>query len=314
MDQQWQPYSDVTGSRQARYTQSNAQQQTRDTSNGLAQHQAPPSGFSYEAYQTPSLPSHPQSMATSPIGTPHSRAYSGDGDVAMEDADPYNRMKYPSRPNHQHRSSGQYVKQEDSSAARRYSPMKALSPSSQYATSPQQPNPGSYGSYSSQNVSARQSPTRSNPYATPSQTYYTTPSESSKLQSDSHRSPETDTNTPILAARQHPLHLPPIQPGEASPDQYYPNSATAQLNAVFGREAKSPRHLRPPRSASTLDMPRGPVPRFRKLEKIQDLEPKINPQPAFRRANPEGGFISVRVPDLVLGRCGILQRCSPCKH
>jgi dual specificity protein kinase YAK1 len=180
MDQQWQPYSDIAGSRQARYAHSTPQQQTRDTSNGLAQHQPPPSGFSYEAYQIPSLPSHPQSMATSPIGTPHSRAYSGDGDVAMEDADPYNRMKYPSRPSHQHRSSGQYVKQEDSSAARRYSPMKALSPSSQYATSPQQPSQGSYGPYPSQNISARQSPTRPNLYSTPSQSYYTTPSESSK--------------------------------------------------------------------------------------------------------------------------------------
>lgn len=116
------------------------------------------------------------------------------------------------------------------------------------------------------------------------------------------------------ASRQHSLHLPPIQPGEASPDQYYPNSATAQLNAVFGREAKSPRHLRPPRSASTLDMSRGPVPRFKKLEKVQDLEPKINPQPAFRRANPEGGFISVSLPELISVKHGILQHCSLCKH
>ena len=300
MDSQWQAYGDMAASRQTRYPHSNPQQQVRDTSNGIAQHQPPLSGFNYEAYQTPSLPSHPQSMAASPIGTPNSRAYSGDGDVAMEDADPYNRMKYPSRINHQHRSSGQYVKQEDSSAARRYSPMKALSPSSQYATSPQQPNQGSYGPYSSQSTSARQSPTRHNPYSTPSQNHYTTPSESFKLLSVCISSPDIDVNTPFLAARQHPLHLPPLQPGEASPDQYYPNSATAQLNAVFGREAKSPRHLRPPRSLSTLDMPRGPVPRFRKLEKVQDLEPKLNPQPAFRRANPEGGFISVSVSNFIL--------------
>ena len=178
MDQQWHPYSDMGENRQARYAHPNPQHQARDASNGLTHHQQPPSGFSYEAYQTPSLPSHPQSIATSPIGTPHSRAYSGDGDVAMEDADPYNRMKYPSRPSHQYRSSGQYVKQEDSSAARRYSPMKALSPSSQYATSPQQPTQGSYGPYSSQNVSARQSPTRPNLHSMPSQNYYTTPSES----------------------------------------------------------------------------------------------------------------------------------------
>lgn len=173
MDQNWQPYTDVAAaSRQGRYPQT-AQQ----SANGSAQHQ-PQSGYSYEAYQTPSVPSQPQSMAVSPIGTPRTRAYSGDGDVAMEDADPYNRMKYPSRPTHSQRPSTQYLGQEDSSAARRYSPMKALSPSSPYAPSSQQSNQSPYGHYPSQSTSARQSPTRSNHYSTPSQSYYSTPSES----------------------------------------------------------------------------------------------------------------------------------------
>lgn len=97
----------------------------------------------------------------------------------------------------------------------------------------------------------------------------------------------------LASSRQQQLHLPPIQSGDASPEQYYPSSATAQLNAVFGREVRSPRNLRIPQSAGSLDHPRGPVPKFRKLEKVQDFVPKINPQPAFRRANPEGGFISV---------------------
>ena len=48
----------------------------------------------------------------------------------------------------------------------------------------------------------------------------------------------------------------------------------------------------------TADMPRGPVPRFSKLDSVQDLQPRVNPQPAFRRANPEGGFISVSLLDL----------------
>ena len=91
-------------------------------------------------------------------------------------------------------------------------------------------------------------------------------------------------------SRQPPLNLPPIQPGNPSPEQYpYPASATAHLNAVFGRETKSPRQMRPLQNAST---DRGPIPRFRKLESVQDLQPRVNPQPAFRRANPEGGFIS----------------------
>lgn len=103
----------------------------------------------------------------------------------------------------------------------------------------------------------------------------------------------------LAVQRQQQLHLPPIQPGDASPDQYYPSSATAQLNAVFGREVRSPRNSRIPQSASSLDRPRGPVPKFRKLEKVQDLVPKINPQPAFRRADPEGGFISVSLLEIL---------------
>jgi dual specificity protein kinase YAK1 len=39
---------------------------------------------------------------------------------------------------------------------------------------------------------------------------------------------------------------------------------------------------------------RGPVPKFQKLKSVQELQPRINAQPPFRRANPEGGFISVR--------------------
>lgn len=94
------------------------------------------------------------------------------------------------------------------------------------------------------------------------------------------------------SSRQPPLQLPPIHPNSDSTDQFYPNSATAQLNAVFGRETKSPRQMRPVHPG-TADMPRGPVPRFNKLDSVQDLQPRVNPQPAFRRANPEGGFISV---------------------
>lgn len=86
-----------------------------------------------------------------------------------------------------------------------------------------------------------------------------------------------------------------------TPEQYYPQSATAQLNAVFGQEAKPQRpHLQ--HRSSGQNQPsgpppapgRGPVPRFQKVESTQDLKPKVNAQPAFRRANPEGGFISVR--------------------
>lgn len=142
-----QAYSD---SRQQRYSQVPPQPPIRDMNNGSNQQQQPPSAYAYEAYHTPSVPSHPQSMAASPIGTPRTRTFSGDGDVAMEDADPYNRHKYPSRPSHQHRPSGPYVPHEDSSAARRYSPMKALSPSSHFPQTPQQQTQSTFGTYNSQ--------------------------------------------------------------------------------------------------------------------------------------------------------------------
>ncbi len=293
MDHNWQAYGD----RQPRFTKSTPQQ----PSNGSAQQPQPHSGYGYDPYQTPSIPSQPHSMAVSPIGTPHTRVYaSGDGDIAMEDADPYNKMKYPTRPSHQHRTSGQYLGQEDSPAARRYSPLKAT-PSSPYA--PEQPSQNPYGQYPSQNTSARQSPTRSSHYSTPSQSSYTTPSELDSLPRPGIEEISSSMLIISLAtSRQPPLHLPPIQPGDSGFDQYYPNSATAHLNAVFGREAKSPRQMRPIHNPGTVEAARGPAPRFRKLESLQDLQPRINPQPAFRRANPEGGFISVRPPIHVFGQ------------
>ena len=291
MDQQWQPYSDMARNRQARYPTT---QQQPQQSNGSAQQHQQQSSYGYEAYQSASVASQPQSMVVSPVGTPHTRSYaSGDGDVAMEDADPYNRMKYPARPSHQHRPSGQYLGQEDSSAARRYSPMTAA-PSSPYAPSSQQPSQTPYGHYPSQSTSARQSPTRSSHYSTPSQSSYTTPSKSDDFHMHGLRSFYMITdNVSAATSRQPPLHLHPIQPGDSSYDQYYPNSATAQLNAVFGREAKSPRKTRPLHTTGTANMPRGPVPKFKMLDATHDLQPRINPQPAYRRANPEGGFISV---------------------
>ena len=91
----------------------------------------------------------------------------------------------------------------------------------------------------------------------------------------------------LASSRHHPLQLSPINAADQTSDQYYPSSATVQLNAVFGREVKSPRQPYPQHNG-----PKGPIPRFRKIAIAQDVEPRIHMQPAFRRANPEGGFIS----------------------
>lgn len=71
---------------------------------------------------------------------------------------------------------------------------------------------------------------------------------------------------------------------------YPPRSATQQLNAMFGREGTSPIGPGPVKSAPVTRLQ---VPRFAKCAKVSDLRPQLNAQPLFRRADPEGGFISV---------------------
>ena len=173
MDETWPNYPNAGGVRQPQGNTGNMQQQQqqRDTRNASSHRTLPSVGGSYEAYHAPTSSAYTQG---SPMATSRSRAYSVDQDVSMEDADPYNRTKYPSRASHQRRPSGHYLANEDSSAARRYSPMKALSPGGQYST-PQTPHQSGYNSYTTPDVSARQSPVRSNHYATPSQTYPATP-------------------------------------------------------------------------------------------------------------------------------------------
>lgn len=226
------------------------------------------------------------SLSSTPAGsgtqTPNMAYNNGgdlDGDVNMlEDADPYNMQKYSRAASNTNRNSQYLPAHPDdagSRAAARYSPMNT-SPTSPYLPAPQQQQQQSsanqYSSYTPQQ-SARQSPNRQNPYASPtsSQRYYASPPSS---------------------ARAHSSQLPPLQP-TMSPTGYFPQSATQQLNAVFGREAASPgnqgqpHHLPSPGPGS-----RGTVPQMSKVHNIRDLKPQINPQPAFRRANPEGGFIS----------------------
>lgn len=259
---QWQNYSDSSGS--ARRYNGNpppAHSQMARDYNGNTQPQ-PPTGFTYEQYQG-GVASHPQSSATSPA-TP--QMTDGNGDVAMQDSgDQYSNMKYPMRPHHQqHLSAGNQrlshqSPQEPSAAAQRYSPMETLSPTSPYGATQHQ-NSNQY--MSPPGASSRQSPPKNASYTSPN-SYYPN--------------------------RQQ---LPPIQPyASSSNNESYPTSATQQLNSVFGNDPKSPR--RPVPQPTQGPPGRGPVPEFTKIRSTSDLQPKVNAQPAFRRANPEGGFISV---------------------
>lgn len=176
MEQQWTAYSEPTANRQARYdphTMTTPQQVQRDP--GLPQQQTKPDQFA-----SPTAPSRTGSMATLPspgaslaLG-PGADYNDRDGDVPMEDADPYKPKYAGSRPNHQHRHSQQFLQQEESAAARRYSPMN-LSPTSPYGGNPQQGGQN-YASFSPQTVpNNRQSPTRSNPYISTPNSYYSPP-------------------------------------------------------------------------------------------------------------------------------------------
>lgn len=195
-----------------------------------------------------------------------------EGDLPMDDADPFNQQKYadisrdyPLRPNHRSRPTSQYMPQEESAAARRYSPM-THSPS--LAASPQNIPPTSYSSYAPASQTSRGSPSRPSQYSSPQHSYYASP-------------PPGRGQT----------QLPPIQT-PISPDGggYYnpPRSATQQLNAVFGRDVASPN----PNVLPHSPLPITQVPKFTRCTDVSQLRPQLNPQPPFRRANPEGGFIS----------------------
>ena len=87
-----------------------------------------------------------------------------------------------------------------------------------------------------------------------------------------------------------------------SPESFYPQSATAQLNAVYNRDQRSPRAASNSNPPQLPPIGRGPVPKFDKVVNTADLQPKINAQPPFRRANPEGGFISVCIVQFPVAR------------
>ncbi|KAK2882634.1 hypothetical protein FQN49_000146 [Arthroderma sp. PD_2] len=374
MEPQWQNYSDIPGNKPGQFTPSAAQ-----TADGQGQTHQPPRGFTYETYQPPGAVSkvpaslRPSSMASSPsgtgtgTGTPNTRDL--DQDTPMEDADPYNRAKYPPRPAAHQRNSSQFLANEESSAAaRRYSPMNVLSPTLPYNISPNT-SQNTYGFPPTAQSSSHPSPTNANnfsasqSYQSPpctftrqfqfqsqSQSYHTPlffdgstgsipdPPSHEKNQSSPHspliidgsRSPDPSPNfrtddfypfiidgstlkhlanarielltdtTPAAPSRPHAPRLPPMQSNDMSPERYYPQSATLQLHSVFGQQGQEqPKSHRPmsyqPQSASgspSAGMGRGPVPKFQSIKSINELKPRINKQPAFRRANPEGGFIS----------------------
>ena len=209
--------------------------------------------YNYDAYS----PGHSNNLSvqSTPAATPQSYERNGEMDVQMEDADPYNRAKYPSRPAHQHRLSTSFLTSEMSSAAQRYSPMNATT-SSNYPTSPKVNSQGSMRY-------AAHSPSQQLQYSDASQTY----------------------GEPPTPTRYQGGYLPSQQGSEMSPDQLHPSSAAMNLSANRDRIA-SAGPLAPKRVDQTV------VPRFKKIKTTEEINIRVNSQPLYRRADPEGGFIS----------------------
>lgn len=105
---------------------------------------------------------------------------------------------------------------------------------------------------------------------------------------------QQQSQNPYYASRQASQQLPPINPyAPAQHDHSYPNSAVSTtMDGSFMDPKSPPRRMNS--QSQQMPMPdKTPVPEFRKIRGPQDLRPKTNKQPAHRRANPEGGFISV---------------------
>jgi dual specificity protein kinase YAK1 len=162
--QQWSAYSaEAPAAARPRYSMASPQHaQQRDA--GVPSPQIKQE-IKQEGYASSMPPSRQSSMGLQPASGTTSRGpdyNDADGDVAMDDADPYKPKYNMSRPSHQHRHSQQFLQQEESAAARRYSPMNLTSftPQAQPQSQPQ---------------SNRQSPTRNNPYMSPPNSYYSPP-------------------------------------------------------------------------------------------------------------------------------------------
>ncbi|KAI0480424.1 kinase-like protein [Xylariaceae sp. FL0804] len=255
MDQWQQGYHDASGASR-RYNGGNQMTPGREYAQQPGQVH-PPAGFKYDHYSH----STQQPSATSPITTPQLR--DGNGDVPMHDAqDPYGNMKYPMRPHHQsHLSGGRppnlHSPSEPSAAAQRYSPMEVLSPTSPYFSNKGSGQGQGQGQYSTPH-SQRQSPSRNDyPASSP---YY---------------------------GRQS-SQLPPITPYANTQETY--SSAGTPLDGTFSSDPKSPKRALPPSMNAPAE--KRPVPMFKKIGTTAELRPRVNTQPPFRRANPEGGFIS----------------------
>jgi dual specificity protein kinase YAK1 len=194
------------------------------------------------------------SSATSPLSTPQLR--DNNGDIPMADAhDAYGSMKYPMRPHHQsHHSGGRPPAMN--------LPSEPSAAAQRYSPMEVLPPTSPYNSKSAtgQFSPHRQSPTRAN-------------------------SNHDYSSSPYYGNSRQGSQLPTINPYGNNGQDSQPNSAVSPFDGATN-DPKSPQRR-------TYPAEKKPVPEFKKIRAPNDLRPKVNAQPAFRRADPEGGFISV---------------------
>lgn len=269
------------------YDQYQNQQQHHHHQQQHQQHlslQSQPQGQSTHPLQLPSQLPHPlqpgahhSSGSLNAVASPLARDTSGD--IAMHDAhDAHAGIKYPMRPHHQSHLSG-------TRSSGLYSPQDQ-----QQQPQPQQHPPQLQHHHSQSQGQPSSAAQRYSPMDTLSPT---SPYTSSKPQFTSSPSQQTPPNagdysqSPYYVSRssQGPPQLPPIASYTTILDGY-PSSAVAALDGAFS-DSKAPRRQNPPAMRT--------VPEFKKIKSPSELQPKTTRQPRFRRANPEGGFISVSV-------------------
>jgi dual specificity protein kinase YAK1 len=289
MDSQWQSYPDPAGAPRRNNGAVPHQQMPRDYAPPHQQHQQhqqqqqppagpAPAGYKYDHYHGGAGAA--AAGGANPAASPMAgtHMHDGNGDVAMHDAhDAHAGIKYPMRPHHQSHPSG-------GRTSNLHSPQEAPSAAAQR--------------YSPMDTLAPTSPYNSKP------NQFGNPPPQRQSPAKQGEYPQS----PYYPGRQQPgQQLPPINPYGATQDGY-PSSA---IESPFSMDPKSPRRQAP------MPATRGPVPEFKKVRGTADLRPKNNHQPPFRRANPEGGFISVcSTHSLVNDRplCPDSSSRSLCKH
>lgn len=224
----------------------------------------------------PAQPNHQSSIPSSPT---------------RQNAAVYNTANYPGNPSHPgigRTSSDHYIPQ--ASNSRHPSPMHTVSPtmSPYYSTTPHMLSSINEGEQTMQWSQTRQSPSRA-PYAFPTSRDSVSP----RTQLHNQQSPT------------HNRHSMPHIPQYDTKSQYSPRQTThfpgnaAPSSPNISPSAYSPRHPtftinRDPGSMMADIVYTNPPPaKFRLIQNANDLNPAVNTQPKFRRANPDGGFISV---------------------